>query len=153
MTGAPLTVDAANRTVSLSVDHFSTFVLFDAAAAVISGNAYGGGELTAYNFPNPFDLAVKTVTPIHGAAQGAVRGTMIRVAVPAGVDGDARIMVFSAAGERVKTISLGTVSGGRSYYQPWDGTNDAGADVANGLYVAQVKVGSRSAFFKMAVLK
>lgn len=151
--GAPLAVDAANRTVSLAVDHFSTFVLFDAAAAVISGNAYGGGELTAYNFPNPFDLAVKTVTPIHGAAQGAVRGTMIRVAVPAGVDGDARIMVFSAAGERVKTISLGTISGGRSYYQPWDGTNDSGRDVASGLYVAHVKVGSRSAFFKMAVLK
>ncbi|TBR20025.1 hypothetical protein EPO15_13710, partial [bacterium] len=153
VTGAALEVDSANRTVSLAVDHFSTYVLFDAAAAVISGNAFTGGELTAYNFPNPFDLSVKTVTPIHGAAQGAVRGTMIRVAVPAGVNGDGRILVFSAAGERVKTISLGSLSGGRSYYQPWDGTNDSGRDVASGLYVAQVKVGSTSAFFKMAVLK
>lgn len=151
--GAALEVDAANRTVSLDVDHFSTFVLFDAAAAVISGNAYGGGELKAYNFPNPFDLRMKTVTPIHGAAAGAVRGTMIRVAVPAGVDGDARVFVFSAAGERVKTLSLGTVSGGRTYYQPWDGTNDAGRDVASGLYIGQAKVGSQSVFFKMAVLK
>lgn len=153
VTGAPVELDSLNRTVSLSVDHFSTFVLFDAAAAVISGNAYGGGELSAYNFPNPFDLGLKTVTPIHGAAVQAVRGTLVRIAVPSGMGGDGRLMVFSAAGERVRTIDLGQLQGGRSYYQAWDGANDAGRDVASGLYIGQAKVGGRSAFFKMAVLK
>ncbi|MBI5598039.1 MAG: hypothetical protein HY928_18305 [Elusimicrobia bacterium] len=153
VTGAPLELDALNKTVSLSVDHFSTFVLFDAAAAVISGNAYDGGVLSAYNFPNPFDLRLKTVTPIHGAAIQTVRGTLVRIAVPAGQGGDGRLLVFSAAGERVRTVDLGQLQGGRSYYQAWDGANDAGKDVASGLYIGQVKVGGRSAFFKMAVLK
>ncbi|MBI3299307.1 MAG: hypothetical protein HYZ75_14160 [Elusimicrobia bacterium] len=153
VTGADYQLDAFNRTVSLAVDHFSTFVLFDAAAAVISGNAYGGADLSAYNFPNPFDLSPKTVTPIHGAGPQTVRGTMIRIAVPSGVDGDGRLMVFSAAGERVRTIELGFLQGGKTYYHAWDGANDSGRDAASGLYIGQVKVGGRSAFFKMAVLR
>ncbi|MDE2292529.1 MAG: hypothetical protein KGL53_10645, partial [Elusimicrobia bacterium] len=153
VTGASSQVDAVDRTVSLQVDHLSTYVLFKAGAPSLAGSAYDGGDLTAYNFPNPFDLSLKTVTPIHGSGPVAVRGTMVRVAVPSGLGGAGRLMVFSVAGERVRTIDLGTLSGGRSYYQSWDGTNDAGSAVASGLYIAEVKVGDRRTFFKMAVLR
>lgn len=146
-------IDTVNRTITIKVSHFSTFVLFNTGVAVISGNAFGGGQIEAYNFPNPFDLSVKTVTPIHGLAPQSVRGTMIRFALPPDAGGAGKIKVFNVAGELVRTIDLGTLTGGRYYYQGWDGRNDSGRDVASGVYVGQVKVGERSKFFKMALIK
>ncbi|MBI5243124.1 MAG: carboxypeptidase regulatory-like domain-containing protein [Elusimicrobia bacterium] len=151
--GSPPVIDAANRTITVNVDHFSTFVLFNVGAAVISGSAFQGGEIDAFNFPNPFDLSVKTVTSIHGALQQTVRGTMIRIAVPAAVGGEGPVQIFNVAGERVRTIELGSVAGGRHYYQGWDGRNDSGRDVASGIYLAEVKIGKARKFFKMALIK
>ncbi|MEK7746341.1 MAG: FlgD immunoglobulin-like domain containing protein, partial [Elusimicrobiota bacterium] len=155
--GAPPVKDASNRTFTVNVDHFSTFVLFETGVAVISGNAFAGSQLEAFNFPNPFDLGVKAVTPIHGnpgdLAFQSVRGTMIRVAVPPGTRGAGRLHIFNVAGERVRTMELGELSGGQFYYQGWDGRNDAGRDSASGVYIGQVKVGGNSAFFKMALIK
>ncbi|HBL15751.1 MAG: hypothetical protein A2X36_13355 [Elusimicrobia bacterium GWA2_69_24] len=154
--GAAPVVDAVARTLTLRVGHFSTFVLFDAGAAAISGNSFSGGDLEAFNFPNPFDLSEKTVQTIHGSAGGpnhTVRGTLIRISVPPDLAGGAVIHIFNVAGERVRSLDLGSLAGGRYYYQPWDGRNDAGRDAASGVYIGQVRVGGRSAFFKMAVIK
>lgn len=151
--GAPLTVDRAARTVTLRVGHFSTFVLLDSAAGAIGGSAFGGGDLDAYNFPNPFDLSVKTVTTIHGGGAPAVRGTLVRVSVPPGLSGAGTLRVFDVNGRLVRSVDMGALAGGQVYYQVFDGRNDAGADVASGLYIAVVDVGGRRKTFKMAVLK
>ena len=145
-------LDEAARTLSVHVGHLSTFVVFDSAVAAIGGTAHSG-ELEAYNFPNPFDLQVKIVTTIHGAGVQSVRGTMIRVATAAGDSGEGKLRVFDASGRLIRTIDLGTLSSGRSYYQGWDGRNDAGLDVASGVYIGQIQVGRRRKNFKMAVLK
>ncbi|MDE2489902.1 MAG: carboxypeptidase regulatory-like domain-containing protein, partial [Elusimicrobia bacterium] len=150
--GAPR-IDASARTFTQTVAHFSTYVLLDASAGSLGGSSYGGGDLKAYNFPNPFDLSVKTVTTIHGGGSPSVRGTLISVSVPPGLSGGGTLRVFDVTGRRVREIDLGTLSGGRVYYQGWDGRNDSGADVASGLYIGQVEVGSRSVTFEMAVLK
>jgi hypothetical protein len=151
--GAPLTVDSSARTVTLRVNHFSTYVLLDSAAGVIGGSPFAGGDLDAYNFPNPFDLSVKTVTTIHGGGSPSVRGTLVRVAVPTGLSGGGTFRVFEITGRLIRTVDLGALSGGQVYYQAWDGRNDAGVDVASGLYLGQVEVGGRRKTFKMAVLK
>jgi hypothetical protein len=151
--GAGAAVDTLNRTVTIHVDHLSTFVLLDSAVAAISGNPFGGSEIEAFNFPNPFDLSVKTVTPIHGAAAQNVRGTLIRFTLPAGMNGQGTLRIYDVTGARVRTMDLGALSGGLYYYQPWDGRNDSGRDVASGVYIGQVQACGRSAFFKMAVIK
>ena len=44
-----------NRTITINVNHFSTFVMFHTGVAVITGNTFAGGDIEAFNFPNPFD--------------------------------------------------------------------------------------------------
>ena len=145
-------IDYDNRTITINVNHFSTFVMFNTGVAVITGNVFNG-DFAAYNFPNPFDLSAKMVSPIHGPGNQTVRGTMISISLPSDISGDASIKIFNVAGERVRTISLGTLAGGSYFYQDWDGRNDSGRDVASGVYIGQVKVGDRSKFFKMALIK
>ena len=153
VTGAPPVVDAAERTVAIHVDHFSTYVLLDASVGYIGGSSFGGADLEAYNFPNPFDLSVKTVTTVHGGGLASVRGTLIRVSVPPAVSGGGTLRVFDVAGRLVRTVDLGLLSGGQTYYQAWDGRGDDGRDAASGLYIGLVEVGGRRRTFKMAVLK
>ncbi len=151
--GSAIILDRSARTVTLNVRHFSTYVLLDSGLASIVGSDYGGGQLDAYNFPNPFDLSVKTVTTIHGGGSPAVRGTLVRVSVPPELSGGASLRVFDVTGRIVRTIDLGTLAGGRVYYQAWDGRNDGGSEVASGLYIGLIDVGGKRKTFKMAVLK
>jgi hypothetical protein len=146
-------VDAAAGTYAVNVGHFSTYVLLPAGAAVIGGAANSGAGLDAYAFPNPFDLRPKTVTTIHGGGSPSIRGTMLRVAVPPSGGGAGRVRIFDAAGRLVRDLSLGELAPGTNYYVDWDGRNSAGADVASGLYLAVVSVGSKSKTVKLAVLK
>src|SRR5205814_1378569 len=100
--------------------------------------------------------STKDVHAIHGGTcqpNCTVRGTMIRFSLPADVSGDGSIRIYNTAGQIVRTLSLGTLTGGNFFYEPWDGRNDSGRDVASGVYIGQVKVGSRSKFFKMALIK
>jgi hypothetical protein len=150
--GAPV-IDAAARTYTIRVNHFSTYVLLNAGAGTIGGSAFGGGTLDAYNFPNPFDLSVKTVTTIHGGGAPSIRGTMVRVSVPPGLAGAGTLRVFDITGRLLRTIDLGALAAGQIYYQNWDGRNDFGRDVASGLYLGEVEVGTQRKVFKMAVLK
>jgi hypothetical protein len=153
VTGSAPVIDRVNRTITVNVNHFSTFVLFQANVNVIGGAVYGGGELELYNFPNPFDLKPKTVTTIHGGGNPVVRGTMIRVSVPAGPGGGSTLNIYNVAGERVRTLDLGQLTGGQTYYQAWDGRNDSGRDVASGVYIGVLSVGKKSKSLKMAVIK
>ena len=150
--GAPV-VDAVARTVTVRVNHFSTYVLLNSAAGAIGGSPFAGGELDAYNFPNPFDLSVKTVTTIHGGGTPTIRGTLVRVSVPPGLSGSGTLKIFDITGRLLRTLDLGSLAGGQVYYQNWDGRNDFGRDVASGLYLAVVEVGGKRKIWKMAVLK
>ena len=157
VTGAPPVIDTINHTITLNVAHFSTYVLFNSAQAVITGGG-GAGALQAGNFPNPFDLGAKLVTPLHAGAGSCspnctINGTMISVSVPPNLSGEATVQIFNVAGTRVRTVNFGSVQGGTFYYQNWDGTNDAGTAVASGVYIGELKVGSQTTFFKMAIIK
>ncbi|MDD5302992.1 MAG: FlgD immunoglobulin-like domain containing protein, partial [Elusimicrobia bacterium] len=150
--GGAAVLDTAARSVTLNVGHFSTFVLLASGAGAIGGAAHAG-DLEAYNFPNPFDLQIKSVTTIHGAGAQSVRGTMVRVGVPPGLSGQGKLRVFDATGRLIRTLDMGTLAAGQSYYQGWDGRNDGGRDVASGLYVGVIEIGSKRKSFKMAVIK
>ena len=150
--GVAPVVDLAARTMTLHVSHFSTYVLLDSAVGAIGNSTYVGG-LDAFNFPNPFDLNVKTVTTIHGGGTPTIRGTLIRVSVPAGLSRVGTLRVFDVTGRLLRTIDFGALAGGQTYYQEWDGRNDYGRDVASGLYIGQLEVGGQRLIFKMAVLK
>jgi hypothetical protein len=153
VTGAAPVIDTVNRTFTVNVNHFSTFVLFETGVDVISGSAFAGGDIEVFNFPNPFDLADKTVATIHPAANVTVRGTMIRAALPLDASGPASVRIYNVAGERVRTVDLGILNGGAYYYQPWDGRNDFGRDAATGVYIGVLKVGKKTKTFKMALIK
>ncbi|HEX4046961.1 MAG TPA: FlgD immunoglobulin-like domain containing protein, partial [Elusimicrobiota bacterium] len=150
--GAPV-VDAVARTVTERVNHFSTYILLDSAAGAIGGAASSVGALTAYNFPNPFDLSYKTVTTIHGGGAPTIRGTLISVSLPPGLSGDGRVRIFDIVGRLLRTIDMGSLTGGQVHYQNWDGRTDFGRDVASGLYLCEIDVGGQRKIFKMAVLK
>jgi hypothetical protein len=151
--GAAPVVDRVARTVTVRVNHFSTYVLLNSAAGAIGGSPFSGGGLNAYNFPNPFDLSYRTVTTIHGGGSPTIRGTMISVSVPPGLSGEGTVKVFDITGRLLRTMDMGSLSAGETYYQNWDGRNDFGRDVASGLYLCEVDVGSQRKIFKMAVLK
>jgi hypothetical protein len=150
--GASPSLDTTARAVTLNVSHFSTFVLLASGVSAIGGAAHAG-DLTAYNFPNPFDLQIKSVTTIHGAGVQTVRGTMVSVGVPPNLSGPGKLLVFDVTGRLIRTIDMGTLAAGQTYYQGWDGRNDDGRDVASGLYVGQVVIGAKRKSFKMAVIK
>ena len=150
--GAVPIFDSTARSMTINVGHFSTFVLLASGAAAIGGSTHSG-DLEAYNFPNPFDLQIKTVTTIHGAGALSIRGTMVRVAVPPGLSGQGKLRVFDSTGRLLRTIDMGALSAGQSYYIGWDGRNDSGREVASGLYIGQVEIGSKRKTFKMAVIK
>ncbi|MBI4679179.1 MAG: hypothetical protein HY748_16510 [Elusimicrobia bacterium] len=153
VTGAAPVIDAVNRTITINVSHFSTFVLFQTGVTVVTGDAFYGTGIEAFNFPNPFDLEVKTVTTIHPNTNHLVRGTMMRFALADGVSGDASIRIHGVTGELIRKIELGHLAGGRHYYQGWDGRNDSGRDVASGVYIGVLKVGKKVQTFRMAVIK
>ena len=148
-------IDWVNHTIKVRVNHFSTFVLLNSRTAVITdAGSFGGGEISAFNYPNPFDLAARTVTRAEDAGQmSSIRGTMIRIGLPAGVQGEVRVHIFDVAGERVRSMTFTAQSGGKFNYLEWDGRNDAGKDVASGVYIGEAKAGGKKAFFKMGLVK
>lgn len=148
-------IDWVNHTIKVRVNHFSTFVLLNSRTAVITDvGSFGGGEISAFNYPNPFGLNAKTVTRTEDSGQtSAIRGTMIRIGLPPGVQGEVRVHVFDVAGERVRSMTFTAQSSGKFNYLEWDGRNDAGKDVASGVYIGEVKAGGKKAFFKMGLVK
>jgi hypothetical protein len=149
-------VDTVNKTITVAVRHLSTFVVLPANAPAVTGNSYTGTEVSAFNFPNPFDLNQKTLTLANApgaSASQTIYGTMIRVGVPPGMDGTMKIRIYDVAGIRVREIST-PVAGGEYVYQNWDGRNDAGKKVASGVYIARLTLNDgNEKFFKMAVIK
>ncbi|MEK7745123.1 MAG: FlgD immunoglobulin-like domain containing protein, partial [Elusimicrobiota bacterium] len=149
-------VDTVNNTLTVSVDHFSTFVVASTPTAT-STQPYGGADIVAFNFPNPFDCIrhAKTLNNVlFQGGQGTVfDGTLIRMSLPPGGAADLSVKIYNVAGELVREIPQAAHPGGFTYYTNWDCKNQGGEAVASGVYIGQVKWGDKKKFFKMAVIK
>jgi hypothetical protein len=155
-------INTLNNTISVDVNHFSVFVVLGSTPVVTSTNPFTGATLEAHNFPNPFNLDSKTKTINAAAGSGSFaagsnvtfRGTMIRVAVPADApESTGEIRIFNVVGQLVKEIDMQGLSPSSYEYFEWDGTNGAGRDVASGVYIGEVKIGSQKFMWKMALIK
>ncbi|MBI2501702.1 MAG: DUF362 domain-containing protein [Candidatus Latescibacteria bacterium] len=85
------------------------------------------------NYPNPFNPA-----------------THIRFALSEA--GPMRLEVFSAAGQRVRTLVEGDLAAG-TYEQAWDGRDAAGYNAASGVYFARLQAGTLSQAKAMALVR
>jgi hypothetical protein len=149
-------VDTELKTISVSVNHASVFVILQANAAAIQGTAYEG-PLFIYNYPNPFNLDAKSVTLANASAgqqTQTINGTLLHYGLPSSISGEVEIRIYNVAGELVRSINDGARTGGNHYYTEWDGKNDAGKKVASGVYVVRFTVDNKhEKFCKMAVIK
>jgi hypothetical protein len=149
-------IDAKNKTITVAVNHASTFVVLNNNAPIVGANTYAGTEIALHNFPNPFDLKPKTVSLSNAPSSPTqtIDGTMIRYALPAGKSGEVKFDIYNVAGELVRTISESAPNGATYYYTQWDGKNDAGKKVASGVYIGRFTLNDGDErFIKMAVVK
>jgi len=150
-------VDTVNRTISVQVNHFSTFVVLQNSQSVVTvnGGASAASDIQVYNFPNPFDLNSKTKTLTDGGTTGSLTtdGTIIRYSFPASLAGAVQLDIYNVVGEKVRSIALGTPAAATVHYVAWDGKNDDGRKVASGVYIGVLKVGGEKRTWKMAVIK
>ena len=87
----------------------------------------------AENYPNPFNP--ETTISYDIAKAGAVR-----------------LSVYALTGQQIRTLVDGERSAG-SYSVVWDGTDDAGRDVASGVYLCRMIVADYSAVRKMLLVR
>ncbi|PIU64417.1 MAG: hypothetical protein COS84_08445 [Armatimonadetes bacterium CG07_land_8_20_14_0_80_40_9] len=95
-----------------------------------------------FNYPNPFSLTT---------------GTKIRCELDAPVQ-TITVRIYTISGELIKTINAFNDLGGNIYEISWNGINDFGKAVANGIYIYQVEItdlegGTQTMTKKMAVIK
>ncbi len=114
--------DTANNRVIAQTNHFSTFQIMQVDPA---GNSLSGARV----FPNPFQ-------PPAGHT------AMTFASLPA----SARVRVYTITGLLIKDLAADATGIAR-----WDGTNQAGAAVASGVYYAYVQAASGSRMFTVAV--
>ncbi len=118
----PSVSDTANNQVVSQTNHFSLFQIMQVDPSANSAS-------TVKAFPNPLR---PSVGPSFMTFAGA----------PAG----ARIRIYTVAGVRVRDLSADGTGMAK-----WDGTNDAGATVASGVYFAYVQGGGSSKVVKLGV--
>ena len=89
------------------------------------------------NFPNPFNPE-----------------TIIRLSLPEskGPDEQITISVYSISGQKVKTLFEGSKTAGMHSFL-WDGTDEAGKNLAGGIYYYQVKSSHYQKTCKMILLR
>lgn len=77
-------------------------------------------------------------------------GTTIGYSLPAAADVD--LSIFSPSGERVRLLDKGRREVGRRLVA-WDGRNDAGNDVASGVYLFRIRAGSAERTRKLVLVR
>ena len=155
-------LDTTNKTITVSVNHFSVFVVLGGQPQLQAPNATPFSSIIAYNFPNPSDCGVHSNVQVDtaltaglgiGATFPAYKGTMIRYSLPMGDAAGVTIRFYNLAGQLVKTIDQGQVQGGFTNYQNWDCTNNSGRQVASGVYIGEIQWGKQRKFFKTAIIR
>jgi hypothetical protein len=102
-------------------------------------------EKTFGNFPNPFGRSPNVTTEIRFVLNST---------------SDVTLRIFSLAGELVKSdwkTNLANLPGGEIYYLIWDGKNDEGDTVLNGVYICVIEIrgseGTKTYTTKIAYIK
>jgi hypothetical protein len=85
------------------------------------------------NYPNPFNPK-----------------TIIRVDVPK--SGNFELAIYNILGQKIRTLYQSTITAGHYRFQ-WDGRDDSGHVVANGIYIYQVRYNGETHSRKMVFLK
>lgn len=118
------------RTVASSghVSDWSQVATFRVGVVSTDVEDAAGGELPkefalATSFPNPFSA---TTTIGYDVPQAS----------------DVRLTVYNALGQRVRTLARGMTEAG-THTAEWDGRDDSGAALANGLYIYRLETGSK----------
>jgi hypothetical protein len=103
---------------------------------------YAQGTVFHDPFPNPLSLSQN-------------RSVKFKVQTDATSEDEIHLEVFTVAGEKVygRTIPVKTARVGQDIFIDWNGRNESNAEVASGLYLAYVRVGSESEVFKIAVIE
>ncbi|MDQ7773709.1 MAG: carboxypeptidase regulatory-like domain-containing protein [Elusimicrobiales bacterium] len=100
-------------------------------------DAYSGA-FEIFNLPNPFDLNSKNVTlgadALASAGNYTTTGTVLKFNLPSGKGGNVKFVIYNLAGEKVRTLDMGSLAGGKMYYSEWDGRNDKNEECASGVY-------------------
>jgi hypothetical protein len=92
------------------------------------------GEFSlSQNYPNPFNPT-----------------TQISYTLP--VNSTVKLQVFNAIGQLVRTLENGQMAAGK-YTATWNGTNEAGQNVASGMYFYRLTTPSFTSTMKMLLLK
>jgi subtilisin family serine protease len=108
--------------------------LMGAVASAVAGDSPPAAGLEVWpNYPNPFNPATTILFEVP-------RETRVR------------IDVFDVAGRRVRSIT-DRVFGPGVHTAVWDGTDDAGAPLASGVYIYRVSTGGSSKSGTMVLLK
>lgn len=153
-------LDPVNQTITVSVNHFSTFLVLDSTPVLSAFNPLSPVSIQMINFPNPVDCIVHSNIQRNSSlfAPGVIppfQGTMLRFNLPGPTSqfADATIRIYDLAGELVKTIDQGNLGGEFTYYTPWDCTNNSGRTVASGVYIGVIDWAGQRAYDKIAIIK
>jgi hypothetical protein len=101
--------------------------------------------VAAADDPSPVLAGAVSVLPQPMRGAGVVR-----FALPAA--SHARLEVFDLAGRRVRTLHDGAMAAGE-HRQSWDGRDDHGLSLPDGVYLIRLESGSRSAVTRAVLLR
>jgi len=116
---------------------FRTQVPLDPADASPAVDPDAVPEVDAFAYPNPFSPAADRVVRIRYDLDGST---------------DVQVRVFDFGMNLVRDLTEGSQPGGAREVA-WDGTDDDGARVANGVYLYAVEAGSETFWGKILVLE
>ena len=121
---------------------------YETAISLLGGTTAAPGRLGT---PGGSDAFVPRTTSL---APGYPNPTRDRISFTLDLssDRDARLEVYDLRGARVRTLMDGSQAAGR-YIVTWDGTDNGGRRVANGVYLVRVDAGAYHAIHKAVFLK
>lgn len=102
------------------------------ATAEAPGAPLEEDRLVLRSYPNPFS-----------------RLTVLRLQLPA--DGSVEVAIYDVAGKRVRSLASGMLEAGSRSFD-WDGTNEGGHNVPNGVYLCRVVTGAFSTSTTLTVV-
>jgi hypothetical protein len=128
------TIDKVNKTISAKVSHFTVFVL----------GAYDNTENVLFqNYPNPFCPSRDGHTRIEYSLSTVAGIQLSRVSVK----------VYNIAGELVRKLVDDDVLSGTKTYVDWDGRNNSGDLVSDGVYFCQLITPDYKKLIKILLIK
>ncbi len=116
-------------------------------AALVSGLLMFLTWVSASDDPQAPDALTRLSAPAPNPFSGSVR-----LSLNLSARADVGVEVFNLRGQRVRSISVGTLQSG-VHELVWDGLDDSGADLASGVYLLKVGGGGRSLVRKVMLLK